>query len=227
MPDVTEQLEHYAAAAAETVRPVEVNRVRRRRPRRRTALLVAAAAVAVALATASLAWIARDDPAERVTTDPTQPERPPETSSTTVDPTVTAPLSGRIELAETTVEAGGTIEGRVVVNNNTGEPIIVVGCGSIFQVALANDEIEPMVGWNLCAQDITIPTGESTYPVSVRASYNTCLGESGESTIPMVPCLEDGLPPALPPGDYEARLYQGPEVVPEPSPIEIRVIASP
>ena len=51
-----------------------------------------------------------------------------------------APLSARIELDTQTVTIGGTIEGRVVVANNTGENIDVIGCGSIFQVALANTD---------------------------------------------------------------------------------------
>ena len=46
------------------------------------------------------------------------------------------PLSARIELDAQTVIIGGTIDGWVVVSNNTGENIEVIGCGSIFQVVL-------------------------------------------------------------------------------------------
>ena len=85
-----------------------------------------------------------------------------------------APLSARIELDAQTVTIGGTIDGRVVVANNTGENIDVTGCGSIFQVALANEEYEQQVGWNACAEPISIPTGETSYPVTVRAEHLGC-----------------------------------------------------
>ena len=52
-----------------------------------------------------------------------------------------APLSARIELDAQTVTIGGTIDGRVVVSNNTGESIDVIGCGSIFQVALGERRV--------------------------------------------------------------------------------------
>jgi hypothetical protein len=130
------------------------------------------------------------------------------------------PLSARIELEAVTVRSGGTIDGQVVVLNNTGQAIEVIGCNGIFQVALVNAEVEPLVGWRDCRQEIAIPAGESTYPVSVSA-HHSCSGSSMDSAV--VRCQQDGSPPPLPPGDYEARLYQISEVVPEPQPVAVRV----
>ena len=115
-----------------------------------------------------------------------------------------APLSARIELDAQTVTIGGTIDGRVVVANNTGENIDVTGCGSIFQVALANEEYEQLVSWNLCAEPISIPTGETSYPVTVRAEHLGCSGGPPPYPADMPACDSP-----FPLGDYEARLYQG------------------
>lgn len=130
-------------------------------------------------------------------------------------------MSARIELASTTVAAGETLSGRLVVFNNTGRDLKVIGCGSIFQVALANDAVEPEIVWNLCAQEITVPEGESTYPVSVQARRATCTTGPAPSSTPT--CEPDGSPPPLPPGNYEARLYQSTAVVPDPPPVDVRV----
>ena len=115
-----------------------------------------------------------------------------------------APLSARIELDAQTVTIGGTIDGRVVVANNTGENIDVTGCGSIFQVALANEEYEQQVGLDACAEPITIPTGESSYPVTVRAEHLGCSG--GRPRIPTTcPCATPRfLPGTTRPGSIRA-----------------------
>ena len=135
-------------------------------------------------------------------------------------PPPTPPLSARIELDAQTLTLGETIAGRVVVTNNTGENIEVIGCGSIFQVALANEDYEQQVAWNLCAQPFTIRTGESSYPVSVTADHLGCVG--GPPYQPNdVRCSDP-----FPTGDYEARLHQGynGRRVPEPPPVQVRVV---
>ena len=110
-----------------------------------------------------------------------------------------APLSARIELDAQTVTVGGTIDGRVVVANNTGENIELIGCGSIFQVALANEEYEQQPAWLACAEPFTIPTGESSYPVTVRAEHLGCSGGP--------PPYPDDMPRATP---VSSRLLRGP-----------------
>jgi hypothetical protein len=91
MPDLIEQLQQYAAAAAETVRPVDLGRVREGVRRRRPSALAAAVAavIAVVVVGASLAFLTRNEPSVEVTMDPPSTERPQVSPSTTVDQTTT------------------------------------------------------------------------------------------------------------------------------------------
>jgi hypothetical protein len=129
-----------------------------------------------------------------------------------------ADLFARIVLPRTTLEAGSSMEAQVVVENGTGHDRVGLG-GSPFAVVLANDDVKPSVVWPACAQRITIPPGESIWPVTVNASYAVC-GE-GEG---LVPCLEEERMPPLPPGDYRALLVQHPRVVPDPDPVLVHVM---
>jgi hypothetical protein len=130
-----------------------------------------------------------------------------------------ARLSARIVLPSTRVAAGAMLPGRVVVENSSGRPLHVSGCGSPFAVVLRNDEIRPVVAWPTCLEQITIPAGTSSWPVTVAATYSGC--GRGNKRVP--PC-EDGLVPPLPVGKYQAVLFQSPHVVPKPASIEIRVV---
>lgn len=86
MPDLIEQLQQYADAAAGAVRPVDLDRVRRGRTSRRSrALIVAAAAVILLVAGVALVAFRKNEPSVRVTTDP-----PVQPDSTTVPPDATA-----------------------------------------------------------------------------------------------------------------------------------------
>ena len=105
-----------------------------------------------------------------------------------------------------------------------GESIEVTGCDAIFQVALANEEYEQQVAWNLCREPFTIPTGESSYPVTVTADHLGCTGGP-----PPYPAGMPACDSPFPTGDYEARLYQGynGSQVPEPPPEHVRVVTEP
>jgi hypothetical protein len=170
---------------------------------------VKAPLVVLALAFALLA--ACSGPTQNVSPTTTEP-----VSTTTSEPA--PPLSARVVMSSTTMHAGATVDAQVIVENNTGSALHVTGCGSLFQVALSSDTIEPNIAWPACAQPLTVPVGESVYPVTVSAKYQAC-GDGG--TLP--PCGTAGDLPALPPGDYQARLYQNPVVVPAPPPVAIRV----
>ena len=122
-----------------------------------------------------------------------------------------APLSARIVLPATTMRAGSSMTGHVVVDNNTGHALHATGCISLFAVALGNDEIAPRVAWALCLQRFTIPSGSSRYPVTVTARDLSC------------PPCSNGLPRPLPPGDYRAMLFQASPVVPTPPAVGVRV----
>ncbi|MGA2037267.1 MAG: hypothetical protein ABSH04_06760 [Acidimicrobiales bacterium] len=113
------------------------------------------------------------------------------------------------------------MSGSIVVENDTGRVIHVSGCGALFQVALANNKYRPTVAWHLCLETITIPIGKSTYAVKVEASYLGCT--QGRPQGAFKACLSDGKPPALPPGDYHARLFQSGNIVAVPPAITVRV----
>jgi len=146
------------------------------------------------------------------------------TTATTATPTTSsAPVSISVELPATTMVAGSTMKGHVVVRNRTGRPIVRTGCGSLFQVALASDTIKPQVAWAACAQRITIPTGTSSYPVRVLGTYNGCSNSGSQGDMPA--CLPGSKLPPLPTGAYRATLFQSSTVAPAPAPIPVQVTA--
>jgi hypothetical protein len=118
------------------------------------------------------------------------------------------------------MKAGATMDAQIVVTNNSGAPVQTTGCHDLFQVALSSPTLTPNIAWLQCLGTLTIPTGFSTYPVKVYAS---ALGRAGESIDNSIPKCIDGHAPPLPAGDYQARLYQVHQVVPEPESISVRV----
>jgi hypothetical protein len=132
-------------------------------------------------------------------------------------------ISTRLVLPSTTLVAGSAMSASVAVDNNTGHALPASSsCGTPFEVALGNAAIKPNVGFNACLQQLTIPVGTSSYPVTVRASYPGC-GPAGSGQ-PV--CLPTGAP-SLPLGSYEATVFEslGNRVVPIPPPIAVTVIA--
>jgi hypothetical protein len=80
------------------------------------------------------------------------------------------------------------------------------------------------VSLSMCAGGVrtTIPIGVSSWPVTVSGSYSACGQDRQDASHP--PCTKDGHVPALPPGDYRAKLLQSPaDLVPAPPEIDIRV----
>ncbi|MDQ1477547.1 MAG: hypothetical protein QOE62_2776 [Actinomycetota bacterium] len=137
---------------------------------------------------------------------------------------VRAGVTARIELSSTTMTAGSSISGHVVVENNTGHEVHTTGCHGLFGVGLHNAQIQQDVIFPSCAEQITIPVGESSYPVMVLAAYYSCdaAGDQG-----LQRCLPNGGAPPLPPGIYQATLFQASPVVPTPPPIDVQVEAGP
>jgi len=134
-----------------------------------------------------------------------------------------APVSARVVLPSHTMTAGSSMPGRVVVQNTTGRAIFASGCLGLFQVVLVNSAYRPTVGWLLCLQRFTIPVGQSAYPVTVAASYNTC--SQGQPPDAARACLPGGHPPPLPPGVYNAVLFQAHHLVSVPPAVTVRVTA--
>ncbi len=76
-------------------------------------------------------------------------------------------VSARIALPTTTMRAGSTMTAEVIVENDTGVPVQVGGCGQLFNVALGNATIQPEEAEYMCLRYFTIPTGSSSYPVTI------------------------------------------------------------
>lgn len=74
-----------------------------------------------------------------------------------------------------------------------------------FQVALAGNHYHPVVAWLTCLRVFTITRGVSRYRVPVIASFSRCTQGKPQSGLKR--CLADG-PPPLPPGIYQAKLFQ-------------------
>lgn len=107
------------------------------------------------------------------------------------------------------------------MENFSGRPLVTFGCG-LFQVLLTNQTYHPGPNWPTCLQKITIPSGDSTYQITVVASYGICGQSSASGTIPL--CGPSGMP-GLPVGTYEATTYEDSQVIPTPPSIPVRVDA--
>jgi hypothetical protein len=116
-------------------------------------------------------------------------------------------LAARLVLPTTRIKVGQSIPAQIVVINNRGAAINVIGCNGIFQVLLVSASYHPNPAWGLCAEPITIPTGTSTYPVVIFAGYNVCFG----------PCRQ------LPTGQYQATTFELGNALPVPAPLPVEV----
>jgi len=118
------------------------------------------------------------------------------TSTLAFDLRAQLPLSARVVLPSTTMAAGSSMRGRVVVENNSGHALHVGGCGGLFAVALSNAKIQPEVIWLACSRDFMVPVGESVYPVVVEATYLSC--SPGRPQGAVMACLPNAQEPPLP-----------------------------
>lgn len=132
-----------------------------------------------------------------------------------------AGATAAFHLSADTMAAGSTIAGTVQVYNNSAEPIERTTCGSYF-VALLESEVATQTLFRpACLQSFVIPSGSSSYPVTVKATYLTC--NNGEASDVVPACLPDGTMPALPPGIYEARVDQGADPIEVSGPLTVTV----
>jgi hypothetical protein len=130
-------------------------------------------------------------------------------------------VSARVILDSRTVPSGAKLTGRVIVDNQTGHALHVHGCGNPVWVDLSSRHFHQGGGAPACADTLTVPVGQTTYPVQVRASYLACsVGQADGDTPKCGPGYE---PPALPAGVYQAALGATAGFVLAPPPIEIHV----
>lgn len=121
-------------------------------------------------------------------------------------------LSARLDLPATSMRAGSTMVGTVVVENRTGHDLHVTGCLSLFAVALTNDRVRGGVAWPTCLERFTLPSGSSSYAVDVVARYSSC---QGSDCTPRTPPLRTGR--------YRAVLFRSSSVLPSAAPVAVVV----
>lgn len=157
---------------------------------------------------------------------PASPVPPAPPSSVTpapaspVAPVPPGSIRASITLPSTTVRAGSSLRATITVENDSGKPIHVLGCGSVFRVLLVGGGHSPSPSWPLCAQDIVIPAGASTYPVTVAAAYQECSMDGGDG---MPACERDGSMPPLPSGRYHATTVSVSPDLPVPTSVSVTV----
>ena len=213
MADLSELL----AAEAQRLQPTDpppfdqLLRTRRSRDRRNrlavgTLMLLAVAGIAVSAALLGPA---------RSTTDTATPPSSHRATTSTSSPSVTA----RLTLSATTVRAGESLSGQITVENNSGQSIRVAGCGNIYGVSLVGGDNQGSPIRPLCLQYFTIPVGQSTYPVGVITTYNSCSMIGGQPHL----CRGDGQMPPLPYGEYAATTFAE-DGAPLPEPVTVTVV---
>lgn len=111
-----------------------------------------------------------------------------------------------VALDRSTVPVGGEVIGTVTVSNASGQPIPVGFCGREFGISLANGRARQSYASTMCLQQEDVPTGTSTYPVSVPTSYLGCV--TSQPGLGVLPCRPDGTPPDLPAGEYQITIHQ-------------------
>lgn len=131
-------------------------------------------------------------------------------------------LSARVVLPSPTMTAGSSMTAQVLVDNSSGHAIRVPGCLGLFQVALTSRGYRPAVAWPACLQRFIIRAGQTRYRVAVPASYSQC--SQGRPRHGLKACLPGGRMPPLPPGTYQASLFQARPLVRIPPAITVRVI---
>ena len=132
---------------------------------------------------------------------------------------ISTPVTATLTLPSTILRSGSSLKAQVTVENHGAQPLHIVGCGSIFALLLIGTHYHPTAVWPMCAQQITVPVGASTYTVTIAAKYDRC-SPSGDG---LRRCSPDGSMPPLPPGRYAATTFAVTANVPVPAPVMMTV----
>ena len=132
-----------------------------------------------------------------------------------------AGATAAFHLSADTMEAGSTIAGTVQVYNNADEILEAATCGPYFVAVLEGEAATQFYSRPRCAERFVVPPGISSYPVTAKGSFLTCINGEASELVPA--CLPDGSMPTLPPGTYEARVVQPDDAIPVSGPITVTV----
>jgi hypothetical protein len=125
--------------------------------------------------------------------------------------------TARIELSSSTIVAGSSATGYLVVDNETGHPLTLrTGgqCRPKWAVTLGNDQTPngPVFTTECVRQPLVFPIGASQHSFTFRA---TCVNSAG-------PCTEPQL--ALAPGEYSATFFDTGGAFPAVAPVPVTVV---
>jgi hypothetical protein len=130
--------------------------------------------------------------------------------------TTSPPLSAHIELASTTITAGASEPGYLVVENDTGRELQLSSgenCYRTWAVVLRNSTIQQTAvpRYDCRYKQVIVARGETKLPVTLDARYSGCdtAGQRHDRLTPKCVLDENGLftGPPLPAGDYEATFF--------------------
>lgn len=137
-----------------------------------------------------------------------------------VVPGVAGPTA-TFHLSADTMAAGSTIAGTVQVYNNADEAIEASTCGPYFVAVLEGEAATQLYSRPRCLEPFLVPPGISSYPVTAKATFLTCINGQASELVPA--CLPDGSMPTLPPGTYEARVVTSDGGIPVEASISVTV----
>ena len=132
-----------------------------------------------------------------------------------------AGATAAFHLSADTMAAGSTTAGTVQVYNLADEVIEAATCGSYFVVVLEGEAATQRYSRPRCLERFVVPPGISSYPVTAKATFLTCINGEASELVPA--CLADGSMPTLPPGTYEATIVQPDDAIPVSGPITVTV----
>ncbi len=192
---------------------------RRYRARRARRHAIVAGVMLVAIAGAATAFATTRDDSPAVVVSPT---------STTI-PSARHGISARVELPSDTIVSGSTVEGTIVVENNTRKPISRAdksGCGQQWAVALGNDRVHPdIIFAAVCTPSTEIfPVGTSRWPFELQAVDQSPCSLPGQPSDPPTRTCEPGADTPLPAGDYRTEFFGGLTAL-NPTPLTVHVVA--
>jgi hypothetical protein len=139
-------------------------------------------------------------------------------TTSTSAPAPALPVFARIELPSSTLVAGSTERGTLVIENGTRAPLRLTTGGTLackpgWTVILTNQQLPQEAAFpSSCdALPMVVRVGETRLPFTLRSDYQAC-SESGRAQDALTPmCVKDatGLDtsPPLPPGEYRATFF--------------------
>ncbi len=148
--------------------------------------------------------------------------------------TITRPqrFSVRIELPTTSIVAGSTVTGHLVIVNNSGAPLRLLsggrqGCTPKWAVVLANRKFPAGFAFTSeCgAKPLVVRRGMNRFPFELRASYSHCGGTGVQGAVKPA-CLPPPIVlPPLPADEYHAVFGGSLPGLPKPASVPVRVTA--